>query len=417
MSAVPTLKKRRRRSGTAKWHMSREAVDLKLSQIFQMEDKECHEYFVLARFGSWNHVRCAYCGTISKHYYRPLERRWRCKACDRTFSVTSETIFNRRKIPLKDLLAGILMWVNSAAGQPALELKRHANKTYNTTFTLQHKLRESLIRGYNVGLLNGEIEMDAAYQSGYEAHERRGRPRKYPPVVPVSEITDEKELAALLETQHARLKKKYRNKRDGIVDEYGRTLPKDKRFFVTARKRSGIPGYGAISSRVAIAMSETKEVVESVIGDYIAAPESALNSDSAKAYIDVGGRFREHRAVVHADQLVGPNGENNNQSEEMNARYDRAEQGIYLCIEPKYMLDYAVEVAWRSDTRRMPNGKQLKMLLHISSSVGSSQYWVGFTHGRHRKDELTRPSPRPRAASGPPKGQHPLTSLNGRPPR
>lgn len=40
-------------------------------------------------------------------------------------------------------------------------------------------------------------------------------------------------------------------------------------------------------------------------------------------------------------------------------RYDRAEKGIYLNIEPKYMLDYACETAFRSDTRRLgePSGR------------------------------------------------------------
>lgn len=42
----------------------------------------------------------------------------------------------------------------------------------------------------------------------------------------------------------------------------------------------------------------------------------------------VGKQFRMHRTVAHATMLSGPSGENNNQAEELNARFDRAEKGI-----------------------------------------------------------------------------------------
>ena len=59
------------------------------------------------------------------------------------------------------------------------------------------------------------------------------------------------------------------------------------------------------------------------------------------------------------------------------------------------MLDYASEVSFRSDTRRLSNGQQLRLMLNILGSVGPSAFWCGFTHGRHRTVELTHPLPRP----------------------
>jgi hypothetical protein len=186
---------------------------------------------------------------------------------------------------------------------------------------------------------------------------------------------------------------------------------------MTIRKRSGIDGYGAVSSRIGIGYSESTRVVQTLIRDFIAAPESDLNTDSFGPYTAVEKRFREHRSVNHSKQLVGDNGENNNQSEELNGRYDRAEGGIYLNIEPKYMLDYGVEMAWRSDTRRLPNGTQLRGLLNLALNVGISKYWSGFRQGKHRKNELTRPLARPYDSSGPSKGANPISAVNGRPPR
>ncbi len=101
----------------------------------------------------------------------------------------------------------------------------------------------------------------------------------------------------------------------------------------------------------------------------------------------------------------------------INWRMDRAERGVYLNIEPKYLLDYGAEAAFRSDTRRLPNGEQLKLALNLALSVGASLFWTGFTHGRHRPVELLLPAPQPAPASGPAKGRHPISSANGRPPR
>lgn len=152
-------------------------MDLSLADVYRMTDLEAIDLLVQARWGSWNTVRCPHCGTVNPHYWKARERRWKCAACARSFSVTSETVFAHRKLPPQKLIANTLLWINSAAGQPALELKRHSDTSYNTVFVQQHKLREALVRGYNEGLLSGDVEMDGAHQSGRYADEKRGRPQ------------------------------------------------------------------------------------------------------------------------------------------------------------------------------------------------------------------------------------------------
>jgi transposase-like protein len=413
MSVAP-VKPRRRRSGTAKWHMSRAAINLSVVDVYEMTDKECLELLVQARFGGWDTVRCPKCGSIDRHYWRFLDRRWKCKGCDKTFSITSDSVFADRKLKLQDLLAGALLWINSSAGQPALELKRHFNKTYNTAYTLQHKLREALIRGYNVGLLNGDIEIDGAHQSGHRSDEKRGRPQGGKRV-PVGERnpSDSTKL-----TNTSRVKERQQLIREGKYDpDFHKKLPKDRRFFISVRKRSGIRGAGAVGTRVAVGLVEDKTVATAVINDFVAKSESFLNTDTANAYEEAGMTFLEHRTVEHSEALIGPNGENNNLAEELNFRLDRAEKGIHLNIEPKYMLDYAVEMAFRADTRRMPNGSALRIALGIALNVGLSHYWRGFTRGRHRKVELLHPLPQSAPSSGPEKGRDPLVAASGRHPR
>lgn len=68
------------------------------------------------------------------------------------------------------------------------------------------------------------------------------------------------------------------------------------------------------------------------------------------------------------------------------------------------MLDYACEVAFRSDTRRLPNGQQLRLALNVATNVGESRFWRGFTRGKHRTVELLHAGPRAARSSGPAKG-------------
>ena len=395
--------------------MSRDAVSLSVPELLCWTERECLDFMVKVRFQSWNTVSCPHCGTIGKHYWRPREKRWKCMGCGSTFSVTSKTVFANHKKSLREILTGALMWLNSAAGQPALELKRHLNTTYNTAFTLQTKLREALVRGHNVGLLNGDIEVDGAHQSGWRADEKRGVPQggRRKELEDADEKPDETQL-----TQQGRQEKKKKQKKTGAYDpEFGRKLPENRRILMTVRKRSEQKGKGACATRIAIGLTETHPVVEAMFKNFVATPESFLNTDSSPAYTELGKQFRAHRTVEHSLALSGPNGENNNQAEELNWRYDRAEKGTYLNIEPKYMHDYAVEIAFRSDTRRLPNGQQLERAMHYALSVGLSEYWIGFTHGNHRHEEWLLPRRQPAPSSGPAKGRNPFSNASGRPPR
>ena len=416
MNNKPANANRRTRykSGSAAWHMSREAVSLSIAEVLQATDRQCLDLLVQVRFGSWATVTCPHCGTVGEHYWRPLEKRWKCAGCGSTFSITSGTVFARRKKSHQYILSSVLMWINSAAGQSALELKRHMDTSYNTAFTLQHKVREALVRGYNVGMLNGDVEMDGAHQSGWRADEKRGKPRGSRPVKPDD---DPFALTATMLTQTGRSSTRKKNSTDLINPEFGNRLPKDRRILFAIRKRSGVRGKGACLTRVAIGLTETAPVVKAVLKDFVAMPESYLNTDSSPACSELGKEFRMHRTVEHAKELSGPNGENNNQAEELNARFDRAEKGIYLNIEPKYLLDYAVETSFRSDTRRLPNGEQLKLAMCVALNVGESEFWKNFTHGCHRQIELIYPHPQAASASGPRKGRHPISGVNGRPPR
>ncbi|MER2538713.1 MAG: transposase [Azonexus sp.] len=244
--------------------------------------------------------------------------------------------------------------------------------------------------------------MDGAHQSGRRASEKRGRPQGSRPVTAETPIED---LSPILTQAGQRKAKRDEKKARGAQDpEYGNRYPKDRRIVMVVRRRTGKKGKGANGTRVGIGMAETAPEVEGILSSFAGMAESKLNTDSSPAYAAVGKQFLVHRTVDHSLELSGPGGENNNQAEDYNWRFDRTEQGTYLNIEPKYMLDYGCEVAFRADTCRISTGNRLKLLLNLAMTVGRSQLWRGYTRGKHRTHELLHAGPRAARASGPAKG-------------
>ena len=87
------------------------------------------------------HCQCAIVYNCRKSNGAP---RWRCKACRKDFSVTSSTIFAFHKMPLRQYLAAIAIFVNEVKGKSALALSRDLDCQYKTAFVLAHKMREAM---------------------------------------------------------------------------------------------------------------------------------------------------------------------------------------------------------------------------------------------------------------------------------
>jgi len=84
------------------------------------------------------------------------------------FSTTSRTIFGQRKLPIRDYLLAIAIFLLMAAkGTPALHLSRELSCQYKTAFVLAHKLREVVGAGNGDRTVRGEVEIDGAYFGGY----------------------------------------------------------------------------------------------------------------------------------------------------------------------------------------------------------------------------------------------------------
>ena len=120
---------------------------------------------------------CPKCGSL-RSYAITTRRRFKCADCGSQISVTSGTIFARRKLSFMDLCGGIAIFVNAVKGLSALQLGRDLDVSYKTAFVLAHKLREAL-SAEQVGVtLAGEVEIDGAYFGGAVRPENRKEDRK-----------------------------------------------------------------------------------------------------------------------------------------------------------------------------------------------------------------------------------------------
>ena len=385
----------RKRTGTASHHLSRDAVGFGLDDLDKLTQKEAVFLLAEARWGSAKVMPCSHCGTTDQHYWRAKECRWKCKACDKTFSVTSGTVLADRKLPLLKLLKIIFSWSNGASGKPALQLRRDWDVSYPTVFTLLHKLREGLVRGFNVGVLCGVQEMDGMDINGRRYKEKRNKPQG---------------------GRSAGVPKLPEHLLKPLGDVVGPPAPPkagkaakqhpDRRIMLVTRQRGVAKGKGAVVTRIAMAVTESANTVVATAKRFLSA-ESKVMSDEDPAYASFTKLFAKHDTIKHSETFSKPGGVHNNHAESFNWRARRAAEGVYLNPSNKYLFDYSVEQAWREDTRRLSTFDRLKHLLTAVLKVGLSRWFRGYTHGHHRDYEILVEGNRSAKGRGKPKGWKP----------
>jgi transposase-like protein len=118
--------------------LSASARTLSLAKVMRMSDDQAFDAFKSIR---WAYTEgdpvCPRCGCVAIYELND-NRRFKCAACLHKFSVTSGTIFASRKMPLRDILAAIAIFVNGAKGHSALQLSRDLDCQYKTAFVLTH---------------------------------------------------------------------------------------------------------------------------------------------------------------------------------------------------------------------------------------------------------------------------------------
>lgn len=147
--------------------LSAAARSLSLATVARMSEEEAADAFRLIR---WSDTKgepvCPRCGCLDSYRYE-TRKVYRCKGCSNQFTVTSGTIFASRKLPVRDYLLAIAIFVNGAKGHSALQLSRDLDCQYKTAFVLAHKLREAIPAESKGRTAKDSVEIDGGYFGGY----------------------------------------------------------------------------------------------------------------------------------------------------------------------------------------------------------------------------------------------------------
>ena len=158
--------------------LSAKARTLSLVKVMRLSDDEAFNTFKDIRWADNDgEPYCPKCGCTAVYQYKS-RKIFKCQGCESQFSITSGTIFASRKLPIRDLLAAIAIFINGAKGYSALQLSRDLDVQYKTAFVLAHKLREALGAGLQDTTLSGEVEVDGAYSGGHVRPENKKEDRK-----------------------------------------------------------------------------------------------------------------------------------------------------------------------------------------------------------------------------------------------
>jgi len=308
--------------------LSAKARSLGLAKVARLSDAEAYETFKLVRWAATDgQPVCPRCDCAAVYTYE-TRKLFKCKACSHQFSVTSGTIFASRKLPVRDYLLAIAIFVNGAKGHSALQLSRDLDCQYKTAFVLSHKLREALAAEAKGQTVSGEVEVDGGYFGGY--------------VKPANNKTN-------------------RRDRRFVSNQNGK-----RRVVVVMRERGGRTLPFVFKSEAASLVTIARNV----------APGSIIHADEAAHWDALHARFLTKR-INHSESYS--DGEAcTNQAESFFSRIRRAEIGIHHHIAGPYLSAYASEMAWRENNRRVSNGQQYLMATAASLQHPVSRQWKGY---------------------------------------
>jgi hypothetical protein len=262
-----------------------------------MSDEEVERVFIRLRWAdNKGEPYCPHCGCPTVWACRRPGRapRWRCKACQKDFSVTSGTLFAFHKMPLRAYLLAIAIFCNEVKGKHA-GTEPGSRRPVQASFVLAHKIREAMaseMRGINIGGEGRKAEIDGGYFGGY-----------------------------------AKPANRVENRRDRRLRQY---QSGKRKVVVVIRERDGKTLPGVFASEVA-ALNFIRTRI---------AKGTEVYADEAGAWNDLHGRFTMHR-INHQEAYSLGEGIHSNNAESFFSRMRRAEIGHHHHLAGPYLIRFA----------------------------------------------------------------------------
>jgi transposase-like protein len=282
---------------------------LEAIQFFSDPDRAL-EFIAMLR---WPHGPvCPRCDAtdIASISTRPM---WRCRGCQKQFSVKVGTIFEDSPIPLEKWSAAAWLVGNCKNGISSCELGRHLGVTQKTAWFMLMRIRRAMRTG-DFRKLSGEVEVDESFIGGKARNMHAAtRARKVTG-------TGGKDKTAVL----------------GMVERGG-----DVRAFVVDNRR--------------------KKELQKHVREHVEAG-SAIFTDQLLSYDGLESDY-QHAIIDHAVEYANGN-VHTNTMENFWALLKRGLHGTYIAVEPFHLGRYIDEQAFRYNNRKdMNDGERFTAVL------------------------------------------------------
>jgi transposase-like protein len=245
---------------------------------------------------------CPHCGNADAGRITKLEGKstrpgvYKCKECEKPFSVTVGTVFESSHVPLNKWLYATHKLNSGKTGTSAHELHRELGVSYKTAWFMMHRIREAMTPAEPtpVGGEGKAIEVDETEIGG------KAKNRRYGPI-PKKTI-----VLSLVE-------------RGGAV--------RSRRVASVSPKSLG-PAVAKMASR-----------------------KSRLMTDDAKWYTRIGEQFASHDTTGHAKGEYVRGDAHTNTAENYFSILKRGIVGVYHHVSPEHLPRYLAEFDFRYSNR------------------------------------------------------------------
>jgi len=165
---------------------------LSLPEFVARYSSEEHCAAVLLAWRCPHGLVCPECGHTEGYSTIATRGLLQCRHCRQQTSLTAGTVFAYSKLPLTLWFLAMYLLTQQKNGISALELKRQLGVSYQTAWSMKHKLLQVMLERDAQYRLSGVVELDDVYWGG-ECHGQtpgRGSPNKTPFVAALSKSHD-----------------------------------------------------------------------------------------------------------------------------------------------------------------------------------------------------------------------------------
>ena len=108
---------------------------------------------------------CPYCGCVGATKVKDSDRYHHCRACNKQFSVTVNTIFHDTKLSIQKWFLVMSLMMNAKKGLSAYQIARDLGMRRPTVWSMTHRIRKAMTTN-QANLLQGIVEMNECYIGG-----------------------------------------------------------------------------------------------------------------------------------------------------------------------------------------------------------------------------------------------------------